>query len=568
MFSPFFLSLFKMNRELIRNNEKFQNALAGLNKQQLQAVNQIDGPVLVIAGPGTGKTQILAARIGKILLETDAEAHNILCLTYTDAGTIAMRKRLFDFIGPEAYRVHIHTFHSFCNDIIQENLDYFGKLNLEAISDLERIELYRKLVHQFKEGNPLKRYRGDVYYEIDRLMPLFSILKRENWTPEYVCEKADEYLEMIDNAEEGSDLYKTFRYVRKGKNNNAGDFKSGYIKEKESINLLKYAVKEFNNYQQIMRDANRYDFDDMIIWILKAFQADENFLLSYQERYQYFLIDEYQDTSGSQNELIRLLIDFWEKPNVFVVGDDDQSIFRFQGANVENIEQYCQWFPQNLAKIMLQNNYRSTQSILDLSKNLIDFNTERIQMDGLSKSLVASNSNYTTTSITPKIIEYETPIQEFASVTEQVYHLITIENVDPKEIAVIYKEHKSGEELAQYFQNREIPVSTKKRVNILTIPFAKKLINILRYIAAENDISYSGDELLFQILHYDFYDINPIDIAKLSVEVNRHNYSNKERTSIRRMLVEMNKHTSDLFEETSVQHMRRLSQDVEYWIKE
>ena len=217
---------------------------------------------------------------------------------------------------------------------------------------------------------------------------------------------------------------------------------------------------------------------------------------------------------------------------------------------------------------MLQNKYRSTQSILDLSKNLIDFNTERIQMDGLSKSLVASNSNYTTTSITPKIIEYETPIQEFASVTEQVYHLITIENVDPKEIAVIYKEHKSGEELAQYFQNREIPVSTKKRVNILTIPFAKKLINILRYIAAENDISYSGDELLFQILHYDFYDINPIDIAKLSVEVNRHNYSNKERTSIRRMLVEMNKHTSDLFEETSVQHMRRLSQDVEYWIKE
>jgi DNA helicase-2/ATP-dependent DNA helicase PcrA len=557
-----------MNRELIRNNEKFQNALAGLNKQQLEAVNQIDGPVLVIAGPGTGKTQILAARIGKILLETDAEAHNILCLTYTDAGTIAMRKRLFDFIGPEAYRVHIHTFHSFCNDIIQENLDYFGKLNLEAISDLERIELFRKLVHQFKEGNPLKRYRGDVYYEIDRLMPLFSILKRENWTPEYVCEKADEYLNMIDNAEEGSDLYKTFRYVRKGKNNEQGDFKPGYQKEKESINLLKYAVKEFNNYQQIMRDANRYDFDDMIIWILKAFQADENFLLSYQERYQYFLIDEYQDTSGSQNELIRLLIDFWEKPNVFVVGDDDQSIFRFQGANVENIEQYCQWFPQNLAKIMLQNNYRSTQSILDLSKNLIDFNTERIQMDGLSKSLVASNSNYTTTSITPKIIEYETPIQEFASVTEQVYHLITIENVDPKEIAVIYKEHKSGEELAQYFQNREIPVSTKKRVNILTIPFAKKLINILRYIAAENDISYSGDELLFQILHYDFYDINPIDIAKLSVEVNRHNYSNKERTSIRRMLVEMNKQTVDLFQETSVQHMRRLSQDVEYWIKE
>ena len=122
-----------MNRDLIRNNEKFIQALQGLNEKQLSAVNKIDGPVLVIAGPGTGKTQILAARIGKILIETDTDAHNILCLTYTDAGTIAMRKRLFDFIGPEAYRVHIHTFHSFCNDIIQENLDYFGKLNLEAI---------------------------------------------------------------------------------------------------------------------------------------------------------------------------------------------------------------------------------------------------------------------------------------------------------------------------------------------------------------------------------------------------------------------------------------------------
>src|SRR5574343_1376455 len=201
-----------MNKDLIRNNEHFIKALQSLNNQQLEAVNTLDGPVLVIAGPGTGKTQILAARIGKILLDTDTDAHNILCLTYTDAGTIAMRKRLFDFIGPEAYRVHIHTFHSFCNDIIKENLDYFGKLNIEAISDLERIELFRKLVNQFKEGNPLKRYRGEVYYEVNRLMELFSIMKRENWTTEYLIEKADEYIEMIEHAEPGSEIYKSFYY--------------------------------------------------------------------------------------------------------------------------------------------------------------------------------------------------------------------------------------------------------------------------------------------------------------------------------------------------------------------
>src|SRR6185369_15391490 len=106
--------------------EKFNQEYSRLNENQKKAVDHIDGPVLVIAGPGTGKTQILSARIGNILSNAQCGPHNILCLTYTDAGTIAMRKRLFKFIGPDAYRVHIYTFHAFCNQVIQENLDYFG----------------------------------------------------------------------------------------------------------------------------------------------------------------------------------------------------------------------------------------------------------------------------------------------------------------------------------------------------------------------------------------------------------------------------------------------------------
>ena len=147
-------------------NEKFQEALATLNPQQLAAVNKMDGPVLVVAGPGTGKTQILAARIGKILTETDALAHEILCLTYTDAGAVAMRKRLFDFIGPDAYRVNIYTFHAFCNEVIQENLEYFGKMNLEPLSDLDSALLFRELVDEFANDHPLKRFTGDVYYDV------------------------------------------------------------------------------------------------------------------------------------------------------------------------------------------------------------------------------------------------------------------------------------------------------------------------------------------------------------------------------------------------------------------
>src|ERR1700744_4237369 len=142
-------------------NQKFQEALAGLNPEQLAAVNKMDGPVLVIAGPGTGKTQILAARIGKILTDTDALPNEILCLTYTDAGAIAMRKRLFDFIGPDAYRINIYTFHAFCNEVIQEYLEYFGKLNLEPLTDLDSAILFRSLIDDFGRDNPLTSFGGD-----------------------------------------------------------------------------------------------------------------------------------------------------------------------------------------------------------------------------------------------------------------------------------------------------------------------------------------------------------------------------------------------------------------------
>ena len=558
-----------MNKETIKHNEQFLKALADLNPSQRKAVEQIDGPVLVIAGPGTGKTQILAARIGTILLNTDTQAHNILCLTYTDAGAIAMRKRLFEFIGPDAYRVNIHTFHSFCNDIIQENLTRFGKLNLEAISDLEKIDLFRKLIHNLKAGNPLKRYRGDVYYEIKRLMELFSIMKKENWSAELIQEKADAYIEDIKNAEEDSEYHKKFRYQSNRKENKKGDFKPAFQDEVDKIELLKAAAAEFNNYSELMKQAARYDFDDMITWILQAFQTDENFLLNYQERFHYFLIDEFQDTSGSQNELIRLLVNYWEEPNVFVVGDDDQSIFRFQGASVENLINYTKWYPQTLATIMLENNYRSTQNILDLAKSLIDINKERIQMPGLSKDLIASHKDYKDLNIEPAIIEYENPIAEFADITEQVAQLIFEQKIAPKEIAIIYKEHQAGEELARFFQEKNIPVTTKKKVNILTIPFAQKILNILRYIALETDIPYSGDEILFQILHYDFFNINPIDVAKITVAVNQHNYRNsKDKTAIRRLLNELNTKQSDMFEPASTAAMKTLSTDLEYYIKE
>src|ERR1041384_5947660 len=166
--------------------ENFEKVYASLNEQQKRAVDAIDGPVMVIAGPGTGKTQILSARIGKILLDTDTRPENILCLTYTDAGAVAMRRRLLGFIGPDAYKVNIYTFHAFCNDVIQENLSLFEKNSLDPISELERIQFFKELIDAFPKNHPLKRYRGDVYYEVKNLQNLFSTMKREGWSPLFI----------------------------------------------------------------------------------------------------------------------------------------------------------------------------------------------------------------------------------------------------------------------------------------------------------------------------------------------------------------------------------------------
>ena len=311
---------------------RFLEVYTGLNQEQKKAVDTIEGPVMVIAGPGTGKTQILGARIGKILIDTDAQPDNILCLTYTDAGAVAMRKRLLGFIGADAYKVHIYTFHAFCNNIIQDNLSLFEKTSLDPVSDLERIDLFKQLIDSFPKNHLLKRYRGDVYYEIGNLQNLFSNMKKEGWTPAHINERIDAYLSEIETRDE-------FVYKRAYKQFKAGDKKENKIaEERERMEKLRAAVNEFDRFQLLMRNRNRYDFDDMINWVIKAFEEHPSLLMRYQEQFLYILVDEYQDTSGTQNKIVELLINYWEQPNVFVVGDDDQSIYRFLGANVVNMK--------------------------------------------------------------------------------------------------------------------------------------------------------------------------------------------------------------------------------------
>jgi DNA helicase II / ATP-dependent DNA helicase PcrA len=519
-----------LNKE--RLESKFREEFGRLNERQQLAVNTIDGPVMVIAGPGTGKTQILASRIGKILLDTDTQPENILCLTYTDAGVVAMRKRLLQFIGPDAYKVTISTFHAFCNDVIQENLSLFEKTELDAISELEKIQLYKELIDSFPKNHPLKRYRGDVYFEIRNLQNLFSTMKREGWTPAFINERIDAYIAELSTREE-------FIYKRKYKEFNPGDLKKDKIaEEKEKMEKLRAAVSEFSRFQEMMRRRNRYDFDDMINWVIKAFQENKNLLSNYQERYLYILVDEYQDTSGTQNLLVKLLISYWDKPNVFVVGDDDQSIYRFQGANVENMLQFADNYKADLLTVVLTNNYRSSQPILNVSKALINRNADRLvnQLPNLSKELLSSHPTVAKLTHFPVLHEYETQRQEMIGITKEVERLIS-QGTPPGRIGVIYKENKYGEELAGYFKLLDIPVYTRRHLNILELPLAQKIILFLKYLAAEHDVPYGGDEMLFEILHFDWFRIPAIEIAKLSIE-NADKKISGVKTSLRQLLQE------------------------------
>lgn len=549
-----------LSKEKLRS--KFQEEYQRLNEQQKLAVDTVEGPVMVIAGPGTGKTQILASRIGKILLETDTAPENILCLTYTDAGVVAMRKRLLQFIGPEAYQVNIYTFHAFCNDVIQENLSHFEKTSLDPVSELESIGYLKQLIDDLPKNHPLKRYRGDVYYEINNLAPLFSVMKKEGWTVEWINERIDAYINDLPNREE-------FIYKRKYKDNMPGDLKKDQIEaEKEKMAKLRAAVALSREYDKIMKANNRYDFDDMINWVIKAFTEEPALLNRYQEQFLYILVDEFQDTSGTQNRLVQLLINYWEKPNIFVVGDDDQSIFRFQGANVENMLEFANQYSDDLLRVVLTNNYRSVQPILNISGSLINRNDERLvkRLPGLSKELVSSNTRINTLDHQPVIREYATQRDEMAGIALEVQKLIG-EGVRPGRIAIIYKENRYGELLMDIFSKIGLPAYTKRFLNILDLPLAKKILTLLRYLDAEHDQPFGGEELLFELLHFDWFNIPPITIAELTYETYEKR-SDKVKTGLRQQLIQKSElPPKDLFTPALHENLKKVSAILEELIQ-
>jgi len=502
----------------------YEKAYQELNTAQKIAVDTIDGPVMVVAGPGTGKTQLLAARIGRILSSTDTQANNILCLTFTDAGALAMRQRLISFIGPIAYNVNIYTYHGFCNMVIQDNIEYFGGyLDLQKASDLELLDIYIELIDGFKKDHPLKRLKGDIYYDKGRLSKLFGTMKQENWTQHTFTKAVKEYEKELYEDE-------NYKYKRNYKEFKKGDVKQKDIdKELGKLDSILAGVKEFNNYNKILENRRRYDYADMILWVLKQFKENENLLLKYQEKFQYILVDEYQDTNGSQNELVYTLSSFWEEPNLFVVGDDDQSIYRFQGANMDNIVEFKTKFDP--ATIVLENNYRSGQLILDKSTVLINNNIERLASidKNLTKKLIESGSKKIGTEVT--FTEYHNNVHEEKAIINDILKLKD-QGFPLKEIAIIYRKHSNVENIVKYLEMKQVPINVKKKINVLDIPCIRQIISMLKYIYFEKQRPYSADHLLFEILHFSYFELSPKEIGKISISIYNDKYKTKWRDII------------------------------------
>lgn len=535
----------------------YKKAYERLNINQKIAVDTIDGAVMVVAGPGTGKTQVLGARIANILKKTDAQAENVLCLTFTEAATSELRNRINSMIGSESYKVGIYTYHGFCNMVIQDNKDIFGVQHLDPISELETIEVLREIIDELPPQSLLKRYVGDVYFDVKNLKNLFALLKKDNLSSGEIEAKVKE-------AKEAALLDETYYYKKKYGNNLAGDLnKKKYDTFAKGLDKLCEASKLLDVYQQKLKFRNRYDFNDMLSWVLEAFDTNEELLLKYQESFHYFLVDEYQDTNGVQNKLLYKLISYWDNPNVFVVGDDDQSIYKFQGANVENIHEFYKRYETNIKLVVLDQNYRSSQHILDASNFLIKNNKERLvgKVPNLNKDIIAANKEVAKIKPAIYVNEYPNTFHEIVNITSKLNEL-KANGVSLSDVSIMYRNHKQSDELINFLESEGISYNVAKTQDVLQIPIVKQLNTFLEYIKYESNKLDSGQHLLFELFHaHNFNHINSTEIGLIS------NVIAKEKNMGWREYIHFRVSDFNLTIESKLE-LKAFLQDIDYWLKE
>ena len=485
-----------------------------LNEKQKKAVDTLEGPVMVIAGPGTGKTQILSRRVANILTKDKAHPEEIVCLTYTDAGASEMLDRLEGLIGEKGRNVRVSTIHAFCSELILSNPELFGE-EPTVITEAARYEILKEIMDKHvTKGNPLYKNSGDRYSSIEQILELYAKKKRENLDKDKFENEINEYFKKIDSSEQGDKFYKEFKYSQARNGKNLGDFKPEYDEEQQKMQKLLAGVEIAKKYSDAISDHNYFDFDDMILWTIKELNKNKKFQESVSNSIKYLFVDEFQDTSVIQYELIKLLVKGKEKLNIFVVGDDDQSIYRFQGVSADNIQVFEEEYQPT--KIILEENYRSSQAIIDASRQLISHNPRE------EKLLVAAGANKDYDYQLPILKSYPNAEAEMFGVLNEIKELIH-SGVSPKEIGVIYGRNSYGEKFAKILRDNGIFVQMKKEEkNLFKDSFFKKILAILKYICQPS----RNVRELRKILYFDFFEVEVSEIAKIR------NLKNDEKISI------------------------------------
>ena len=392
-----------------------------LNREQKKAVEQTEGPLLILAGAGSGKTRCLTHRIAYMIDEMGVKPWNILAITFTNKAAGEMRERVDNLVGFGADQVWVSTFHSLCVRILRRYINLIGYDTEFSIYDTD-----------------------------DQKTVIKGICKRLEIDPKMFKEKA--LLKAISSAKD------ELIGVREFELDAAGDYsKSVY-------------AKVYREYQETMQKNNALDFDDLIFKTVDLFKTRPEVLDYYQERFQYIMVDEYQDTNTAQFELVRLLADKYR--NLCVVGDDDQSIYRFRGANIRNILDFEKYFPEAVV-IKLEQNYRSTQSILDAANSVIQNNQGR-----KDKALWTERGSGNRIHLR----QFDNAYEEAEYIADDVSRKVRKEGLQYRDCAVLYRTNMQARLLEERMIMEGVPYNVVGGTNFYSRAEIKDILAYLKTI--------------------------------------------------------------------------------------
>ena len=446
-----------------------------LNPQQKEAVKHNKGPLLIIAGAGTGKTTVITEKIKHIIQNKLAKPEEILALTFTDKASFEMEERVDKAVPYGYFQMWISTFHSFADQILREEIHHIGlDPNYKIFSDAEMTLFIKKNLYKFD----LKYFRplGNPTKFITALIKHFSRLKDENISPE-------EYIKWSTTKQP-----KTLK------------------KEDLEKNIeLSHAYKK---YQELKLEKSIFDFSDLIFYLILLFKKRKNVLKTYQKKFKYVLVDEFQDTNIAQYDLLKIMFPPKTQPNITVVGDDSQAIYKFRGASISNILNFMHDF-KNSKQITLNLNYRSNQNILDHSYRLIQNNNPYTLESklGISKKLISQYKRDKKNSVS--IFMGNNLEEEVEFVTSKIEDLV--EKGDSfSDMALLVRANKHAQPFIQSLIRKGIPFQFLGPGALFKRQEVKNLVSYLKFISNPND-SVS----LFTVLSSEIINIDNKDLLLL-----------------------------------------------------